>query len=45
MNVTTPCQMAVIALVIVIDSPGTPWKEQQAVYNFQIPDSEVQRRE
>ena len=43
MNVTTPCQMAVIALVIVIDSPGTPWKEQQTVYNFQIPDSEVKR--
>ena len=45
MNVTTPCQMAVIALVIVIDSPGTPVKERQTVYNFKIPDSEVQRRE
>ena len=45
MNVTTSCQMAVIALVIVIDSPGTPGKERQTVYNFQIPDSEGQRRE
>ena len=45
MNVTTPCQMAVIALVIVIDSPGAPGKERQTVYNFQIPDSEVQRSE
>ncbi len=45
MNVTTFCQMEVIALVIVIDSPGTPGKERKTVYNFQIPDSEVQRRE
>ena len=45
MNVTTFCQMAVIAPVIAIDSPGTLVKEWQTVYDFQIPDSEVQRRE
>lgn len=45
MNVTTSCQMAVIAPVIAIDSPGTLGKERQTVNDFQIPDSEVQRRE
>lgn len=30
---------------LAIDSPGTLGKERQTVYNFQIPNSEVQRRE